>query len=326
MKYFWGLLLFVGVLQLQAQERYFSKELQLVQKYTIEEKGDIRELKNKGQYFIGNDVANQKILVFSKDFKVLKKLGGKGNGPGEFLRIVGFDGVKDSIWVIDGIKKKYLICNDRHKEIYRRELSGFVRNGTVFDGNILYQSGLTASNDFLFVFYDNSGLKRIWDIKDLIDEEFSEGISYIYQGSACSDNSYAVYYCRYAPYFFCFDKNGFRYVKKSIVPLKPPKGKVKRTSIFETVELSHEYPIHSYGCIFEDELFLLCKIVFEGKDDLRYFNVDVYNVKTGDYKYSLKIPAKNSDNYYAISLLIDKKCLYVFYENAEIQKFNICEK
>ena len=59
-------------------------------------------------------------------------MGGKGNGPGEYSRITGFDVRNDSIWVIDGIKKKFILTNTERKELSTRELSGFVRNGIVF--------------------------------------------------------------------------------------------------------------------------------------------------------------------------------------------------
>lgn len=116
---------------IKAQNRVFPIELQLLEKYVIEERCDIRELRNKGDYFVGLDVANQNIYAFSKDFKALKKMGGKGNGPGEYSRITGFDVRNDSIWVIDGIKKKFILTNTERKGLSTRELSGFVRNGIV---------------------------------------------------------------------------------------------------------------------------------------------------------------------------------------------------
>ncbi len=307
---------------MKAQNRIFPIELQLLEKYVIEERCDIRELRNKGDYFVGLDVANQNIYAFSKDFKVLKKMGGKGNGPGEYSRITGFDVRNDSIWVIDGIKKKFILANTERKELSTRELSGFVRNGIVFNGNVVYQNSLTASNDFLFTFCNPQGVKQVWDIQNLIKEEFGEGISYIYQGNMCADDEYAVYYCRYSPYFFCFDKNGFKYAQKSIVPVKPPKGTVVKNSMFESVKLSHEYPVQTYGCIYKDDLFLLSKLIFSGEDP-NYFTVDVYDVSLGKYRYSLKVPAKNADNFFVMAFLVGRDFLYVLYEDAEIQKFKM---
>ena len=66
---------------IKAQNRVFPIELQLLEKYVIEERCDIRELRNKGDYFVGLDVANQNIYAFSKDFKALKKWGERGMAP-----------------------------------------------------------------------------------------------------------------------------------------------------------------------------------------------------------------------------------------------------
>lgn len=87
-------------------------------------------------------------------------------------------------------------------------------------------------------------------------------------------------------------------------------------------KLTHEYPVQTYGCIYKDDLFLLSKLIFSGEDP-NYFTVDVYDVSLGKYKYSLKVPAKNADNFFVMAFLVDRDFLYVLYEDAEIQKFKM---
>lgn len=54
---------------IKAQNRVFPIELQLLEKYVIEERCDIRELRNKGDYFVGLDVANQNFMRLVKILK-----------------------------------------------------------------------------------------------------------------------------------------------------------------------------------------------------------------------------------------------------------------
>jgi len=81
-------------------------------------------------------VAEQKIVIFTKEGKFLRNIGSKGQGPGEYLNIrnIAFDEINKQIFVNNSPK---IICYDLNGNFIRESSSLFQHGGVLCDMNYI---------------------------------------------------------------------------------------------------------------------------------------------------------------------------------------------
>ncbi|MBL7086821.1 MAG: hypothetical protein ISS28_06980 [Candidatus Cloacimonetes bacterium] len=67
---------------------------------------------NSQNNFVSFNVYENKLLEFDRDGKILKEIGGKGKGPGEFQSIYGFSKSDDNFYVCDYVNWRLSIFDD----------------------------------------------------------------------------------------------------------------------------------------------------------------------------------------------------------------------
>lgn len=251
-------------------------------------------MKRFNNYLYIGDYSNMSFKRFTLDGNYVDQFGkGKGRGPGEFIVGTDFTVSDDNFFYVIDIRKKELMKFDNSTTEY-------ITSSTVdFDasritssaGNIIIQ-GLMQEN--IFKIMDEQG-NLVREFGTIIDDQLINSLSLSGRIEAFNNNGEFIYVPRRASYIFFYDDNGdklrtihtidriaFERSNKSKVGdrrmVRAPQSKVQTEDI----------DIH-------DNKIYLSQLTIQEDSSLPKSFLDVYELNTGKYLHSVKLPVVNGD-------------------------------
>lgn len=240
----------------------------------------------KGRFFL-DDFHNRVIVEIDERGNILREFGKKGKGPGEFMRIEGWDIDSSGIYVFDS----------ENSRITEMDFEGSVRSTTKL--NKLFLVGNRLNNDkYLFFRADwsahNESIFYVFDTKDSsyskLEIEFLKNHSGLALAGFLIKNNQGVF--ALAGYNFGYilgidGKGNFLYQTNTID--QTPPAKVIMAGSLKMLDPEAPDTLYS-GFADSQRLYLISAIKAENEREKNNLPIDVYDVLNGGYLYSFYIP------------------------------------
>ena len=288
--------------------------------------------------FIMSDIPHSQLIFFNDNFKIIKKIGKKGNAPNEIKRLGYFSVFNDTIILHDfGQRRHKRFCKNKYLDDER--IGGSVSySGKFLNPTLYYESiSIDRKEHLLFKkFKDKNSiadyrLKNIFKLSDdkILNTEYKDipvVVSTLLFGQFSSSKSTKnnIFYLSNAGYFANFDDKGnLKYVQRTIDKTPFPFGIMQ--NLGGGIKIPKKFP---YAYIFlsgtnNDKHFYLLNVINRKKNNNLTYSVDYYNVIDGSYAGSFDIPYYKEQAPQVIAVTPDDKYLYVYYEDLTLCKYEI---
>lgn len=271
-------------------------------------------IKRFGNRLVISDFGDMRLKSFDLEGRYLDSFGSKGKGPGEFQSILDFDiRGEDMLYVIDGRKMRLMTFDAKTTNLitsYDTEPNPY--RMAMLDEKLIIE---TLAAEKLFYKADFKGKTAGW-FGEVMEKQQQNKSSVLGELDAASNDTGFVFAPHYASYLYYFDSSGnntrvvrgpdripfqetIREQRGDIKIMRPP-----RPDIFTTgLDISGE------------RVYVIQRNVKEDIDLPETF-LDLYDLQSGRYLYSVELPVQTRDAF------ISKNRLYLISsETARVQGF-----
>lgn len=259
------------------------------------------------------DYGDMSVKSFSKEGKFIRTFGDRqGRGPGEFLDIMGMARLPGDTLFIQDLDKREMMVFDAtsgtyltsHTIKYRPYRLTSVGNKIVAHATLV---------DSLFKVYDSRG-RLIREFGNIVNNQVANTLAISGDIVSVGDGKHFVYSPSRASYLFFFDINGNE-VRRVLTPdriffKKPEMRQSGNTRIASPSEIDvMVFDLAVYG----DKLFVSATRRDENRE-LDYSFVDVYDINTGKYLESFKLPELGKD-----VVITQNRLYYLGYHDEQVK-------
>lgn len=276
-------------------ERNWNKE---VLRDSVSLKSDLTDslyqpirIKEFGQQLYVIDAGQMKLKKFTKRGKYLGSFGKKGSGPGEFQFAINFDLRNDTLFVIDTRRRKFMQFDAASTDFLTSE-------------DMKFHSYQMAMLDDAFIFEVNMS-KKLFSVADarlnvkrqfghFIEDQRKNGVAVSGPVAAASDTGF-VFVPTTASYLYFFDRQGHR--TKTIrtpdrIPLQEPKVRSSGDRKFISPPDSK---VRTKEVVTRGDKICVLQNYTKEDEAMPASFMDVYELGSGRYLYSVKFPMPASD-------------------------------
>lgn len=243
------------------------------------------------------DFGETEIIHFNIKSLIINRIGnGRGRGPGEFKQVMNLKILKENIYISDREKGSVMVwgINRLLKSEYKIE-EKFVRPSRIAicnNNNGIYILSAQYGPNGIFHHYDkNFNLQKSF----VLIENNDERLPYFTDGNiTCDDEGNLYHAARYLNSIKKYNNNGDLLFNIPVYNFEPNKKIIEKKERW----ISPAKGIRRAS----GDVYALRDNLIVGYSDSKYVEsklIDVYNSKTGEYKYSIKV--RDKFNEFAIS-------------------------
>lgn len=276
-------------------------------------------IKRFGNRLVISDIGDMRLKRFDLEGRYLDSFGSKGKGPGEFQRINDFVfNEKGTIYVIDGRKMRLMAFDSKNTSFitsYDTEPNPY--RMAMLDEQLIIET-LTAEK--LFYKADFKGQTAGW-FGEVMENQQQNKSSVLGELEATVSDSGFIFAPTYASYLYYFDIRG----KNTRVIRGPDRIPFQETIHEQRGNMKITRPprpdVLTKGLDISAERFYVTLINVKEESDLPETFLDLYDLESGRYLYSVELPEQTRD------VLITKNSLYLVHsERAKVQAFRFKQR
>lgn len=268
------------------------------------------------QEFNGNlyilDEQTQEIQKFTRSGELLGSSGKRGDAPWENKQTQHMWIDEEGIATVDNAQMTVKKYNHEGRLLFYGKMDEPIWDGIYLgDQRFLLLNDISAAPAFYKVDIQGDSSGPLQPISEMLNEiPEGEYLNIMFEGQMLRSNSSVTYMCSRTGMFMVFDKGGtYRFTGYTIDRTSPPRVTARTTGNMTYFVREPDNSINYSGTMDEDYLYILSLISWGATSTL---SIDVYNLSTGEYAYSLSVP--NAGNDLPIEILKGEHLLYILYE------------
>ena len=296
-------------------ERVINKKFVVLDEFQINKR--FSRIQEYGEHLFLAEQGNQKIYKLRKDNGVIEEVyGNKGSGPKENELIMSFEVDSTGYFTIDARKQTLQKVSFNDSLLFFHKTSDPIERGVKVDSSVFFAKAAEYGPEFSVL-----DLKRIKKENIKTDEIFSmeknPSNSFIYDGTLIKGKDHLFFVGYLKGFFICIDaiSKKVEYMAEAIYHVPEPKVialegggmSLDRRSMVQCTRGASANENHLYIYTGMSEKTNADK---EKKD----FFVDVYNVSSGTYAYTIKAPIVEGQVPYMF-MCAENRDFYFVYED-----------